>query len=75
LLIVKSEHYARQACAGDCYRSIIRNSRHGPERFDRDGVGSKFQPFRINDLELVNQNSASWNPLLNWLRQMDGLNS
>jgi hypothetical protein len=36
---------------------------------------SDFQPFRINNLEMVDQNSASWNPLLSWLRSVDALRS
>jgi hypothetical protein len=36
-------------------------------------VGWRFQAFRINDLEMVDQNSASWNPVLNWLRQLESL--
>jgi hypothetical protein len=36
-------------------------------------VGWRFQSFEINDLELVDQNSASWNPLLSWLRQLEAL--
>jgi hypothetical protein len=40
-----------------------------------DGVGTDFQPFAINDLEMVNQNSASWNPMTSWLRRIDALRS
>ena len=36
-------------------------------------VGWRFQSFTINDLELVDQNSASWNPLTSWLRRLDHL--
>lgn len=36
-----------------------------------NGVGSDFQPFRINDLEMADQNSASWNRIAGWLRQLD----
>jgi hypothetical protein len=36
-------------------------------------VGWRFQPFRINDLEMVDQNSASWNRLTSWLRRVDHL--
>jgi hypothetical protein len=71
LLIVKSEHYALQACARDCYRSIIRNSCHRRDWFDRDGMDLKRQPFRINDLELMDQIFSSSNPLIGWLRQLD----
>jgi hypothetical protein len=31
------------------------------------------QPFRINDLELVAQIVTSWNPLISWLRRVEGL--
>jgi hypothetical protein len=34
-------------------------------------VGWRFQSFRINDLEMVDQNSASWNQIAGWLRQLD----
>ena len=37
------------------------------------GVGWRFQSFKINDLELMDQNSASWNPLIRWLRQVEAL--
>jgi hypothetical protein len=36
---------------------------------------SDFQPFRINNLEMADQNSASLNPLLSWLRSVDALRS
>ena len=38
-----------------------------------NGVGSRFQSFRINDLEMVDQNSASWNQLSGWLREIASL--
>jgi hypothetical protein len=34
-------------------------------------LGTDFQPFRISDLEMVDQNSASWNRIAGWLRQID----
>ena len=37
------------------------------------GVGWGFKAFRINDLEMVDQNSVSWNRVANWLRQVDQL--
>jgi hypothetical protein len=37
------------------------------------GVGWRFQPFRINGLELVDQNNASWNRLTSWLRKIEAL--
>ena len=30
-----------------------------------------FQPFRINDLELVAQICPRWNPLTSWMRQIE----
>jgi hypothetical protein len=36
-------------------------------------VGWRFQPFRINDLELVDQIFTSWNPLTSWFRQIDDI--
>jgi hypothetical protein len=38
-----------------------------------DGVGWRFQSFKINDLELVDQNSASWNRLAHWFGLMEAL--
>jgi hypothetical protein len=32
-----------------------------------------FQPFEINDLEMVDQNSASSNPMISWFRHVDAL--
>ena len=40
-----------------------------------NGVGSRFQSFRFDDLEMVDQNSASWNPLISWLRRIESLRS
>ena len=36
-------------------------------------VGWRFQPFRINDLEMVAQILTSSNPLTSWLRQVEAL--
>ena len=36
-------------------------------------VGWRFQSFKINDLEMVDQNSGSWNRVADWLRQVDQL--
>jgi hypothetical protein len=36
-------------------------------------VARRFQSFRINSLELVDQNSASWNPVISWLRRIERL--
>jgi hypothetical protein len=33
-------------------------------------VGWRFQPFRINDLEMVAQIFPRWNPLTSWIRQI-----
>jgi hypothetical protein len=35
------------------------------------GVGGRLQSFRISDLELVDQNSVSWNPMMCWLRSVE----
>jgi hypothetical protein len=35
-------------------------------------VGWRFQPFRINDLEMVAQIFPRWNPLTSWMRQIEG---
>ena len=36
-------------------------------------VGSRFQSFKINDLEMVAQNSRSWNQIAYWLKRLDTL--
>jgi hypothetical protein len=38
-----------------------------------DSLGSRFVPFRIIRLELVDQNIGSWNQVAGWLKQLDGL--
>jgi len=38
-----------------------------------DGVGWRFQSFKINDLEMVDQNSVSWNQIGLWIRKLDAL--
>jgi hypothetical protein len=38
-----------------------------------DGVGSDFQPLRINDLEMVDLNCAKSNRLMSWLLEVDQL--
>ena len=38
-------------------------------------VGWRFQPFRINDLEMVELTGASWNPVVSWLRHVEALRS
>jgi hypothetical protein len=35
-----------------------------------NGVGARFQAFRINNLELVAQIFTSWNPLTSWIRKI-----
>jgi hypothetical protein len=37
-----------------------------------DGLGTRFQMFRINSLEMVAQIFTSSNPLISWLRQIEG---
>jgi hypothetical protein len=36
-----------------------------------DGVGWRFQSFKINDLEMVDQIFPRWNPLTSWMRQIE----
>jgi len=36
-------------------------------------LGSGFQLFRINDLEMVDQNSGSWNHISSWLHRVEAL--
>ena len=36
-------------------------------------MGSDFQSFRINDLEMVAQIFPRWNPLTSWMRQFEDL--
>ena len=36
-----------------------------------DGVGWRFQSFKINDLEMVAQIFPTWNPLTSWMRQIE----
>jgi hypothetical protein len=38
-----------------------------------DGLGTDFQPLRINGLEMVDQNIASWNRLVTWLEDLSRL--
>ncbi len=38
-----------------------------------DGVGNDFQSFRLNDLKLVDQNSAIWNQVAVLLSRIDAL--
>ena len=49
----------------------------GGNRFVRTGVTlptfSYLRPIVAGNEGLVDQNSASWNPLLGWLHQIDGL--
>jgi hypothetical protein len=35
--------------------------------------GLGFQVFEINDLEMVDQNGASWNQIAPWLERLDAL--
>jgi hypothetical protein len=41
-------------------------------RFDLK-VGRRFRSFRINSLEMVDQNSASWNRIAGWLKAIEGV--
>jgi hypothetical protein len=38
-------------------------------------VGWRFQPFKINDLEMVDQNSVSWNRFQQFVRGIQSLQS
>jgi len=49
-----------------------RNRRRGGSIAD---VGWRFRVFRISNLEMVDQNIASWNPLIGWLRNVRALRS
>jgi len=35
-------------------------------------VGWRFQAFEINGLEMVAQIFTSWNPVMGWMRQIEG---
>ena len=37
------------------------------------GFGSDFSPFGINGLEWMDQNSATWNQIHEWLSQLDAV--
>jgi hypothetical protein len=37
-----------------------------------DGVGWRFQSFKINDLEMVAQIFPRWNRVADWLREAEG---
>ena len=50
---------------------MVRTTHHSGST---NSVDVRFQPFGFNDLELVDQNIASWNRIASWLRQIDGLN-
>jgi hypothetical protein len=50
---------------------VRRFAHPGPGWFDQRS-GSDFQPFRINDLEMVAQICFRWNPLTSWMRQIEG---
>ena len=36
-------------------------------------VGRRFQSSRVNDLELVDLTGASWNRVVQWMRQLESL--
>ena len=44
-----------------------------PANGSNDRVGRGFESFEINDLKVVDQDSASWNHIVSWIRQVDGL--
>jgi hypothetical protein len=39
----------------------------------RSPIWGRSWPFKINALGLVDQNSASWNRVVDWIRQLNGL--
>ena len=39
-----------------------------PGEGSNSGLGTENRPFGINDLELVDQIVANWNPLISWLQ-------
>ena len=53
-------HYQEREHPSSIYGSIKR-------------CGCDFQPFRINNLEMVDQNSASWNQIALWLSRIKTL--
>jgi len=36
-------------------------------------VGGRFRSFEISNLEMVDQNTASWNRLAGWLRRIEDI--
>ena len=40
-----------------------------------DGVGGDFEPFQINDLEVVDQDFGGWNQIADWLKIVDAFRS
>ena len=61
--------------SGDRYTTDApkpRRQSHGGSIY---GVGRRFQPFRINDLEMVAQICPRWNPLTSWMRQIEDFQS
>jgi hypothetical protein len=56
--------------------SIADNRARSCTQYERGsiyGVGRRFQACRIHDLEMVDQTSASWHRVTNWLRHLDQL--
>jgi hypothetical protein len=47
-------------------------ARGASSRFDR-WVGWRFQSFKINDFEMVDQAIASWNHVAGWLHRVEAL--
>jgi hypothetical protein len=74
---------SREVAGGSVIRIVRRPGvrRDGSKAFGRARMatgsnyrlGVDFQPFGINDLEMVAQNSASWNQVGIWLKQIQTL--
>ena len=44
-----------------------------PTRGSINGLGTDFQPFGMNDLELLDLRFGGWNPVASWLKRVDTL--
>jgi hypothetical protein len=63
----RSDSEQRTPATRECLRTL------GNVSGSINGVGLRFQPFRINDLEMVDQTGASWNRIVIWLRRVEAL--
>ena len=56
------------------YGSVaVKKNRFRFRNGSKNSVGRRFQWFEINELEIVDQNSARWNQIALWLRQLQEL--